>query len=142
MSSPSLSLLLSCKIGKGIAIAKLCPLDCAANDGERSATLRTGFAPPSISTVEAHVSSRATGPDVRLIIGEEKLKECTASKAKAGAADDADKAPAGGETAEVAEAATGEDRMIVLELEIFACGAINVRSLMKIIKRSFEQVEE
>lgn len=79
---------------------------------------------------------------MRLIIGEDKLKECTASKAKASAGDVVGKAPAGVEAAKMAEATPWEDRMIVLELEIFACGAINVRSLMKIIKRCFEQVGE
>lgn len=121
---------------------RLYPLDPATN-AERSITLRTGFAPPSIATVEAHVSARNHGPDVRLIIGKEELMEAIDPKkavaTAAGEVENADHAVAGGDGA-TGEGGASKPRSIVLELEIFACGAINVRRLMEIIKGCFEQV--
>lgn len=134
----------SSQVGKGIAIVKLYPLD-PATDAERSITLRTGFAPPSIATVEAHVSARNHGPDVRLIIGKEELMEAIGPKKAAatavGKVENRDKETAGDDGA-TREGEASTSRSIVLELEIFACGAVNVRRLMEIIKGCFEQVQQ
>lgn len=161
-------------MGKGIAIVTLWPLDSATN-AERSRNLRTGFLPPSIATVAAHVSTRGRGPDVRLLVGEEELKAAIATKTKSAAppveataveadspqsvaADEAEGTDggvaAGGDSARKREGGgegdgvkegdrrreAGGDRTIALELEIFACGAIDVSRLIEVIKGCFEQV--